>query len=273
MSCPLVDRHHEQEHPSKQICPAMWSSLANAAKNECNAMRLWPQASFSRQEDAELNCAPRSIYHDKQHENKSLNIPCLRQSRAHNLRISQRTFLHDQVTLQGWPSRGGLIVLENATAPDFDFLRLDPLDPPLRRDANQNTEDAFCQALLRLGAIWWDSDARRDFVRKLENGDEEAFEALDADETLAPTPRERVWTRVAWPEHTPGALCVLACEKPIDGRRGDEKIRPRHYGVTSLARTMDERCTVLQRLGGVMYASIEDYQDSTTFLKAWEEDH
>lgn len=35
---------------------------------------------------------------------------------------------------------------------------------------------------------------------------------------------------------------------------------------------MDERCTVLKRFGGTMYASIDEYQ-GPTFLKAWEDDH
>ncbi|KAH8714848.1 hypothetical protein GQ44DRAFT_596691, partial [Phaeosphaeriaceae sp. PMI808] len=170
--------------------------------------------------------------------------------RAHNIRISQRTsLLQDIVILQGWPSRGGIIVLENATPPDFDYLQLDPLDPPLRRDANQDAEDAFCQALLRLGATWWDSESRRRFVRNLEDPDEEAMEAVEADEGLKPTRLERGWVRVAWPTHTPGALCVLACETMVRGRAGEGGLRPRHYGIVSLARTMDERCTVLQRLG------------------------
>ncbi|KAF2032380.1 hypothetical protein EK21DRAFT_41041, partial [Setomelanomma holmii] len=176
--------------------------------------------------------------------------PSLGRHRAHNLRISQRTLLRQEtVTLQGWPSRGGVIVLENATSPDFDFLHLDPLDPPLRCNAHQDAEDAFCRALLRLGATWWDSEARRTFVSKLENGDEEAFNAIDANEALESSRLERGWARIAWPSHQLGALCVLACEKVIIGRVGGETLRPQHFGIVSLARTMDERCIVLQRLG------------------------
>ena len=215
--------------------------------------------------------APHSADNDKEHRYPRLKNPSLGRHRAHNLRISQRTTLNqDTVSLQGWPSRGGIIVLENATPPDFDFLQLDPLDPPLRRNADQDAEDAFCRALLRLGATWWNSESRRRFVWQLEGADEEAFEAVEADEALEPTRLERGWVRVAWPSHTPGALCVLACEKIIMGRAGGENLRPKHYGLVSLARTMDERCTVLQRLGGTMYASIDEFQ-GPTFLKAWEE--
>lgn len=209
----------------------------------------------------------------EQRRNPPLRSPCLGVYRAHNVRISQRSLLKgDTVTLQGWPSRGGIIVLENATPPDFDFSNLDPLDPPLRRDKDQDLEDAFCRALLRLGATWWDSEARRRFVRNLEYGDEEAFEEVEADETLAPTRLERGWVRVAWPSHTPGAVCVLMCEKIIMGRTGKEKLRPKNHGLVLLARTMDERCTLLQRLGGTMYASIDEVP-GPTFMKAWEDNH
>jgi hypothetical protein len=221
-----------------------------------------------------LSFAPQSVY-DNHQRRYPIKSPCLGILRTHNLHISQRTLFGEATaTLQGWPSRGGIIVLENATPPDFDFLHLDLLDPPLRRNADQDAEDAFCRALLRLGATWWDSEARRTFIRKLENGDEEAFDALDADEALGPSRLERGWVRVAWPSHPhpPGALCVLACEKIITGRSGHERLRPRHYGIVSLARTMDERCSVLQRLGGIMYASIDEVQEPT-FLKAWEENH
>lgn len=229
--------------------------------------------SLERNTASELDPPPQSAYDDRKRRNPHLSNGALARHRAHNLHISQRTRIHyDSVSLQGWPSRGGLIVLDHATPPDFDYLGLDPLDPPLRRNADQDAEDAFCQALLRLGATWWDSEDRCTFIRKLENADEEAFDAVEADETLGPTRLERGWVKVAWPSHAPGALCVLACEKLILGRAGGERLRPTNCGLISLARTMDERCTVMRRLGGTMYASIDEVQDPT-FLKAWEENH
>lgn len=61
-------------------------------------------------------------------------------------------FLDNEVDVWGWPSRGGVIVLRYVTAVDFDFLGLDPVDPPMLRDRDQDTEDVFCQRLLLLGA-------------------------------------------------------------------------------------------------------------------------
>lgn len=251
----------------------MWPSLVNAVKSEYNTIRIWPRTSATVTMDLVPNPPPRSAYDEEHRKNLPLKSPSFGRHREYNLRISRRTLLNqDNITLHGWPSRGGVIVLENATPPDFDFLHLDPLDPPLRRDPDQTAEDAFCRGLLRLGATWWDSEARRDFIRNLEYGDEEAHEAAQADENLAPSRRERGWVRVAWPSQPTGALCVLECEKIIMGRAGGEKLRPRSYGLVSLARTMDERFAVLQKLGGTVYASWDEYR-GPTFLKAWEEDH
>jgi hypothetical protein len=243
-------------------------------KSEYSAIRIWPTFDFS---SVNMNLSSRiannSVYQDDRDKSRPMKIPGLGVYKLHNLRISKRACFGEYSTdLCGWPSRGGLIVLTDATPPDFDYLQLDALDPPLRRDPNQDAEDEFCQKLLRLGAIWWDSEKRRRFVSSLENDHEEALDALEADEALNATRREAGWVRVAWPSYPPGALCVLDYERRITGRMSRSKMRPRGYQVIAMARTMDERCTVLQRLGGTMYASIEDYS-GPTFLKAWEENH
>lgn len=62
-----------------------------------------------------------------------------------------------------------MIVLDSADAIDFEFLGLDPLDPPSWRLPNQGAEDAFCQRLLLLGAKWWDSEARYQIVSAIED--------------------------------------------------------------------------------------------------------
>lgn len=216
---------------------------------------------------------PESVFDIQKGQNPPLRSPDLGVRRAHNLHISRRTsFDQSNVCLYGWPSRGGIIVLENATPPDFEYLHLNPLDPPLRRDPEQGAEDEFCRGLLRLGATWWDSEARRDFVKKLEHGHEEAIEAVYADESLAPTKLEQTWMRIAWPSDPAGALCVLVRDKPIMGRSGDLVLPPKNHLIISLARTMDERCELLRKLGGKMYDRIEDVDDPR-FLRAWEDEY
>lgn len=70
----------------------------------------------------------------------------------------------DNVELWGYPSRGGIVVLGNAGAADIEFLGWDPVNIPLSRDDNQEAEDEFCKSLLLLGAGWYDSEERHEFL-------------------------------------------------------------------------------------------------------------
>ncbi|KAF2188681.1 hypothetical protein K469DRAFT_660444 [Zopfia rhizophila CBS 207.26] len=64
------------------------------------------------------------------------------------------------IMIYGYPSRGGVIMLEDVSPTDLDFLALDRTDPPMFRHEDPEEEDAFCQRLLLLGAKWWDSMAQ-----------------------------------------------------------------------------------------------------------------
>ena len=82
---------------------------------------------------------------------------------------SFRTDFSDiKVRIYGRPSRGGVIALDTTEAINFEFLGLNPLEPPLRRLDNQAAENAFCQRLLLFGAKWWDSEARYSIMSNLE---------------------------------------------------------------------------------------------------------
>jgi hypothetical protein len=157
----------------------MWSSLIDAIRTEYNTLYIRSRTDHPFDMAASLL---NSAYAVKHHRNPPIKSPCLGKYLEHNLRIPTSTCLNNStVTLQGWPSRGGIIVLEDATPPDFAFLKLDPLDPPLRRDVDQDAEDAFCRALLLLSAMWWDGEARRKFIGHLEYGDEEAHYKVEVD--------------------------------------------------------------------------------------------
>ncbi|EGP84674.1 unnamed protein product [Zymoseptoria tritici ST99CH_1A5] len=228
----------------------MFSSLVNSVKTEYNSFNMWP---FKRSsEDPSLKTAPPSRLSEAlaQKDRARPWSPTLASTRGHSLRISTRTIITTgEVILQGWPSRGGLIELQGALAPDFEYLKLNSIDPPLRRDPDQEAEDEFCRGLLRLGATWWASDRRRNFVHRLESQFEDAIEACQADESLDPSRLERGWVRVAWPSEPAGSLCVLECGRVNRGRRGNEIHRPRQAGLLLLARTMDERCEMLKMFG------------------------
>jgi hypothetical protein len=52
------------------------------------------------------------------------------------------------------------LALENATGVDFEFLGLDPVNPPHQRLPDQDAKDEFAKRLLLFGAKWWSSHAR-----------------------------------------------------------------------------------------------------------------
>jgi hypothetical protein len=58
-------------------------------------------------------------------------------------------------------------------------LHIGPLNP-LHRDTDQDAEDDFCRALVRLDATWWTSEARHSSIRKIKVTDDEVFEAAEA---------------------------------------------------------------------------------------------
>lgn len=92
-------------------------------------------------------------------------------SDSYKSKSTARTVFGDtEVSIYAWPSLGGVIILDGATSVDFEFLDLNPLDPPMKRLGDQNLENKFCKRLLLLGAKWWDSEARYGVVSQLKAG-------------------------------------------------------------------------------------------------------
>ncbi|OIW29829.1 hypothetical protein CONLIGDRAFT_631903 [Coniochaeta ligniaria NRRL 30616] len=172
-------------------------------------------------------------------------------------------FIESEVGLWGWPSRGGVIVLRHATALDFDFLGLDPVDPPMLRDRDQDAEDALCQRLLLLGAKWFDSDQRRGFIAGLTEDDDRDVLALTYGEEPPPTAIERRWVSVAYPDGRGpegGGLWVAEFDTVMHGVLEEENQVPPNAPQVHLARNMAEKVEVLKRIGGKFYASLEEYE-------------
>lgn len=181
----------------------------------------------------------------------------------------------DDIRLQAWPSRGGVIVLDEAEAIDFEFLGLNPLDPPYHRYDDQEAEDEFCQRLLLLGAKWWDSEERHFVVNSIRRGERKddishgdgSFRDLNRPD---PTMREKRWVKVGWP--STGGLWVSEFDTTWAGVDVEEDLPPHDEGLAMvrLARTMDERCQILRdRLRGKFYEKLSDYE-GYAFLRAWE---
>jgi hypothetical protein len=167
-----------------------------------------------------------------------------------------------------------MIALDDAEAIDFEFLNLDPIDPPLKRLEDQATEDAFCQRLLLLGAKWWDSEKRYLEVEDLKcagerNGTRSHPYELQI-ETTPPTMREKRFVKVGWP--LSGGFWVAEFDTVSEGV-DEEILMPAQQPALrlKLARTMDERCAVLRdRFNADFYSSVDVYHGVDTFIRSWE---
>ncbi|KAL9618506.1 MAG: hypothetical protein Q9160_006762 [Pyrenula sp. 1 TL-2023] len=181
---------------------------------------------------------------------------------------NRRTAINDiEVYVFAWPSKGGVIILEHTEGIDFEFLGLDPVNPPPTRLQNQAEEDVFCQRLLLLGAKWWDSEIRWRFLKAADERDEATIEALEEETEPAPTMRERRWVSVGWP--TGGGLWVAEFDTTLWEIEEEHNIVPEDTARLRLARTMDERCQVLkEHLGGRYYEDISEYE-GYAFLNSW----
>jgi hypothetical protein len=177
--------------------------------------------------------------------------------------FTKRIAFEETITIYGWPSRGGMIALERVSVADFDFLKLDRLNPKMKRHETREEEDAFCQRLLSLGAKWWDSMARHWL---LNNPDQEDTSELD--NSPLPTMKERYWVSVAW--LSTGGLVVSEYNTNMYPECVETDTVPNDVCRSMLCTTMDEKATMLkERFGGKTWASVDDYQGNA-FLGCWE---
>jgi hypothetical protein len=176
--------------------------------------------------------------------------------------------LEESVSIWAWPSRGGLVVLERATALDVEFLGLDPVRIARYRDEDQSREDELCQRLLQLGAKWFDSRERYGFVCDVAANDERSLAAIDEGEQLAPTVMERRWISVGVPSSGVG-LWVAEYETMMRGYTSHD-LPPEDALRVGLARTMDEKCEILEMMGAKFYENVEQYH-GVVCLNAWKD--
>lgn len=175
------------------------------------------------------------------------------------------------LSLWAWPSKGGLIVLDNATAPDLSFLDfhttdpsrpLDPAKPPMylttppTRHQDQRAEDMFAHKLLSLGAKYYESEARYRFLQELAADDPRAIQEMEDGIQAFPSYRERRWIKVAWPSRE-DKVWILDGEGEGYGGAG-RKMVPDDVARVLLARDMDERFKVIRDLGGRCFESLAE---------------
>ena len=204
----------------------------------------------------------------------------------------------DVVQIVGWPSHGGLIVLEDASHLDFAFLELPSPLCGMKTFDGPDQEDRFCERLLQLGAIWWENDERRELVqtktrqayhelprmtpvcgnfrryspRSRRSYSHHEYEQVVIGISPPSRPHETTHLLVGWPS-TGGVWVAEIVNHPMHGINEDGFERLKQLSMLRLARSMDERCEMLQEVFGAKYHStIGDYEGRGC-LKWWNERH
>jgi hypothetical protein len=160
---------------------------------------------------------------------------------------------------------------------------------------------------LRLGAKWFDSWERYNFICDLYKGDYGAMKAIETREEHLPTAMERQWIRVAidvkgfwvaeyedppsqpiipveqarpkswlnvllpayFPPPAPTYLVSPRRRNPISAL-DPHRLLPASSSQANIARTMAERCDILKCMKGArFYKTLEDYDD-VSCLNDWE---
>lgn len=175
--------------------------------------------------------------------------------------FTKRVEFDETITIYGWPSRGGVVMLENASIVDFKFLGLDRLNPTMLRHQTREEEDTFSERLLLLGAKWWDSVARHWLL----NNPNQEISILE--DSPLPTMRERYWVSVAWP--STGGLGVSEYDTNMYGVGIETDTVPDDVCRLMLCTTMDEKATMLmERYGGKWWHGVDHY-DGNAFIGCW----
>jgi hypothetical protein len=137
------------------------------------------------------------------------------------------------------------------------------------RNPNQNAEDSLCKRLLLLGAKWFDSYERYEFIVNVEEDHDPTILALEAGEAEPPTTMERRWVSAG---HTntngDGGLWVAEYDTVMYGMKEKHNLLPADAEKVVIARTMAEKGQILESMGEKFYASLEEY-DGASCLNAW----
>lgn len=141
------------------------------------------------------------------------------------------------VVVYGFPAKGGLYELYPCFNVDLDFLGLDrlhptPLPPPAKDADSRAEEDAHCRRMRQLGATYY---------RDLGEWELKVFESVTRGYSSAVNP-----LKIGWPSTGGG---VWALKGPGTGVRD---------AAFYNALDMDERCKIIEELGGTFYADPKD---------------
>jgi len=146
------------------------------------------------------------------------------------------TFGAHSTTVYGHPSTGGILVLERCNSVDLSFLGLARFKTALRSD-DPDEEDRHCALMRQLGAWYFRSATDYDYASFGYRDD------LDRRKMIV----------AAWPQGGTG-VWVLVARTALDGAE-------KGFGMIRNATSMDERCEVVQKLGGKFYSDPRDCPD------------
>lgn len=200
---------------------------------------------------------------DTNYSRRAIGQPAKTPPRTSNERV---VFLERSISVWGWPSRGGLIVLETAGPVEFDHLGLDRLQPTESyRSSDHGEEDVFCQKLLQLGARWFDGRERYGFVANVADECEPEIQAIEDGEQPAPSDMERRWVSVGLEDV---AFWVLEYDRNMYHARETRNLVTSDVSRVMLAKTMQERCEILKDMGAKCFQRSSEYT-GLACLNAW----
>ncbi|KAI1394213.1 uncharacterized protein F4822DRAFT_40822 [Hypoxylon trugodes] len=146
-------------------------------------------------------------------------------------------------TVYGYPSSGGALVLPYCNGVDLSFLGLSHLlstpstpNPETERSPDEAEEDRHCMRMRQLGA--WSFYSASDYF----------WTGFCSPEVMD---RKKLVV-AAWPSSGKG-VCVIAARKEEAASRG--------FAWVWNALSMDERCTVVRKLGGTFYEDPRECAD------------
>ncbi|KAF4339669.1 hypothetical protein FBEOM_6452 [Fusarium beomiforme] len=132
--------------------------------------------------------------------------------------------------VHGWPAKGGFYTKLCSVA-ELEFLGLDRFNPS-NKSNNREEEEAHCAKMRQLGAKWYRNPDHKFYSgEKLRNGDPDAPLLF-----------------VGWPAD--GGVWALSTNLSQSARKG--------LGRIGNAFTMEERCKIIEQLGGTFYADPKD---------------
>ncbi|KAL7943678.1 hypothetical protein V8C42DRAFT_328164 [Trichoderma barbatum] len=142
-----------------------------------------------------------------------------------------------------WPSKGGFYKLNDAGIVQRQFLGIDRrAHEILRPEVSAEVEDAFCNQLRKLGALWWEHEDR--YAEYL---------------FLTRPARDDTILYVGWPAS--GGVWALNTTREDAVNNG--------YGVIYNSINMEEQCDMIEEFGGTFYQDPKD----CPYLDLAENDH